>query len=162
MLALSDFFTADEVRAVLGVAPEELEDATLDLDMYARHLEIELSQVGTNLLTDFQTAVLNPAPAALDVQLVAYTKQFALYCIAALVAESSPNFSPRNISDGKGGFIRHADSYKDVLARVADRLRQATERLKTLYSAILGGTSPQKLPTFIGVSTPAYDPITGA
>ncbi len=161
MLALSDFFTADEVRAVLGVSQEELEDTTLDLDMYARHLEIELSQIGNNLLTDFQTAVANPAPTTFDTQLVAYTKQFSLYCISALVAESSPNFSPRNISDGKGGFIRHMDSYKDVLARVSDRLKQATERLKGLYTTILGGVAQQRLPTFIGVSSPDYDPIAG-
>lgn len=161
MLSLSDFFSPEEVRAVLGVATEELEDGTLDLEMYPRHLEIELAQIGQNLATDFAAASVAASPTAADLQLIALTKQFSLYCVAALVAESMPNFSPRNISDGKGGFIRHSDSYKEVLARVGNRLQQASERLKTAYTAYVGSSATVVLPTFLAVSTPSYDPVTG-
>lgn len=161
MLILSDFFSPEEVRAVLGVSDEEFEDGTLDLDLYPRHLEIELAQIGQNLATAFATASVAPSPTVADLQLVALTKQFALYCVAALVAESMPNFSPRNISDGKGGFIRHSDSYKEVLARIGSRLQQAGERLKTAYTAYVGASAAAVLPTFMAVSTPAYDPVTG-
>lgn len=161
MLVLSDFFVPDEVRAVLGVSVDELDDQTLDLDVYARHLEIELSQLGQNLLTDYSTASIAPSPTPADQQLVDLVKQFALYCVAEIVADSSPNFSPRNIADGKAGFIRHGDSYKDVLERVSSRLRQTAERLKVAYSVYLGGSAATTLPTFLVVSTPAYDPITG-
>jgi len=162
MLILSDFFAPEEVRAVLGVSDLEFEDDVLDLELYPRHLEIELAQIGQNLAADFVTASAAPSPTATDLQLVALTKQFSLYCIAALVAESMPNFSPRNISDGKGGFIRHSDSYKEVLARVGNRLQQAGERLKTAYTAYVGSSAAVVLPTFMAVSTPGYDPVTGA
>lgn len=161
MLVLSDFFLPDEVRAVLGVSVDELADETLDLDMYPRHLEIELAQIGQNLAADFAVAATAAAPTAADDQLVALTKQFALYCVAELVADSSPNFSPRNVTDGKAGFIRHSDSYKDVLARVTSRMQQAAERLKAAYNAYLGTAVAVKLPTFLVVSTPAYDPVAG-
>ena len=79
-----------------------------------------------------------------------------------LVAESSPNFSPRNITDGKGGFIRHSDSYKEVLARVTARMQQAGDRLATAYKTYLGSTKTVVVPTLFEAVTPSFDPVTGA
>lgn len=162
MLSLSDFFTPDEVRAALGVSNLELEDATLDLDMYPRHLEIELLQYGQNIISDFHTAGSLPAPTAADQLFTSLVKQFSLYSVAVLVAESSPNFSPRNITDGKGGFIRHSDSYKEVLARVTARMQQAGDRLATAYKTYLGSTKTVVVPTLFEAVTPSFDPVTGA
>ena len=39
MAILTDYTTYDTVRAVLGVAEEELEDATLGLPMYLQQLQ---------------------------------------------------------------------------------------------------------------------------
>ena len=161
MLSLSDFFTPDEVRAALGVSNLELEDATLDLDMYLRHLEIELLQYGQNIISDFYTTVSLPAPTAADQLFTSLVKQFSLYSVAVLVAESSPNFSPRNITDGKGGFIRHSDSYKEVLARVTARMQQAGDRLSTAYKTYLGSSKIVVVPTLFEPVTPSFDPVTG-
>jgi hypothetical protein len=47
--------THDEVRAVLGVSVEEIENSTLDLKVFTDQLEIELSDIGSTLPAQLDT-----------------------------------------------------------------------------------------------------------
>ena len=50
-MPITDYAAYDEIRAVLGVSDEELEDATLALPMYEKLLNMELLDISEDLPT---------------------------------------------------------------------------------------------------------------
>lgn len=52
---LTEYTTYEEIRAVLGVADEELEDAVLAQPLFERQLILDLDDINTGLVDQFKT-----------------------------------------------------------------------------------------------------------
>ena len=162
-MALAPYTTNDEVRATVGVSDEEIPDATLDLALYARALEYELTQLGSSLISDFTTAAAAGSPTANQTALVSAVKLFAPFAVGNQLAAALPLMAPKMISDGKASFSRFAESPFQL---TAEKVRQDFEKFKKnlsdVYATFLGsGATASFTPRFMLVGDGAVDRVTG-
>lgn len=136
--------TYDEVRAVLGVSVEELEDATLDLKVFTDQLELELSDISSTLGSTLDTITAIPDISRTDAQkkLFLVANMFAAYAYAKVLLTGLPLFSPKRLTDGRAEFERFADPFESVRDGVSAgyvglrvRLQNALAALDPAYSA---------------------------
>lgn len=171
-MALIDFTTFEDVRAVLGVSVDELEDATLGLSVYEFDLKDELSEVsedaipGSDLIADYSSAKAKaPADRTADEQrLIEYTRLFSTYAVARHLTAALPLFSPKEQTDGKASIVRYTqDPYKHTVSEIKARYERYRDRLIKAYSAAMSSAAPATvLRTYLSGSQPTSDPVTGA
>src|SRR5258706_8040490 len=117
-MALTDYTSYAEVRAVLGVAEDEIDDATLGLGVYSLNLLAELEDIADALPEDYAIVLAITGGDRTEVQRKLYNavQLFAPYAVGKQLASSLPIFSPHAITDGKSGFTRYSDSpYKTAI-----------------------------------------------
>jgi hypothetical protein len=167
MANLTNFTSYDEIRAVLGVSVDELEDATLALPLYVRNLVFELTDLAEDMDTVYLTIAALPAVGRSAAQQRFYdvAQLYSAYSTSKQLLTSLPLFSPKQMLDGRAEFERHADPFDDVRAGVIEGLHQARKRLLTLYQVVTGTAAPVfavTAPIFVRSTGIATDPVTGA
>jgi hypothetical protein len=162
MTTLADFTTPDEVRAVLGVTPEELEDKTLAIPLYLRQLQFDLSDISDTLEADYLTVAALASRTTLQQRLYDVMQAYAPYFVAKELLTSLAVFSPRVITDGRATAERVTDPFQDVRDGVDAGLVALRQRLRDAALA-LGGVTKAFTSTFsYSVSAGlATDPVTG-
>lgn len=127
--ALTDFTTYDEIRAVLGVSDEEIENSTLALGIYVNQLKFMFVDISTTLESTYVTAREQVTPTVAQSRLITVMEVFSAYAIAKILLTSIPLFAPRKINDGSAALERVNDpfqmlreevnlTYKNLLARL--------------------------------------------
>lgn len=165
--ALTDYTSYAEVRAILGTNVDELEDATLGLDVYVNALEFELAAAGekvvsgADLVADYVAAAALASPTVAEARLVAAVKLLAPYAVALQMASSLPQFSPKSITGEKVGFIRHADSYKVTLDECFKNFGKYLSNLEAVYGVFKSASVSTSARAYLGVSSPLTDPVAG-
>lgn len=161
---LLDFTSYDDIRAALGVSDEELVDATLALDLYSTNLEMELEDINLNLVTEYDavSAISVLARTTAQTRFYNLASLFATYAVARQLGGALPMFSPKDITDGKAATARFANPYKDTLKAIETQYGYAKGKLQDAYSALSAVTRASVTPVFMGISSPAYDPVVGA
>ena len=159
-MSILDYTTYDGIRAVLGVSTDELEDATLDLEIYDSGLVLDLEDVDLGLSEAY--LALPATRTATQDRFHRTVRMFAAYSVARQLTASLPMFGPKDISDGKATVTRFADSpYKEVTKRVKEGFDSARTRLEKSYAALTSASYTLTIPTFMSVVSPASDPVTG-
>lgn len=165
-MALLDYTSYDEVRAVLGVSEKEITDATLALDVYQLNLSVELAALSEALEGDYATvsAVAANTRTALQTKFYGAVRLFSTYAVAFQLLAALPNFSPKDITDGKAAVGRYADSpYKVVIDRTSAMYDTFRVFLASAYKEMTTGSAIQTT-----VRSPLYkvglaiNPVTGA
>jgi hypothetical protein len=166
-VALTDYTSFNDIRAALGVSSEEIEDATLSLDLYEFGLISDLDEVDQGDLIQAEFAAVKLVEEG--VRTAAQSKfframtLFCTYSVARELTTSLPLFSPKEHTDGKAAFNRYADNpYKETIAAV----RSGYERYKTRLIAAYAGLNPAvatvtSVIPLMTVSSPSSDPVTG-
>lgn len=163
---LTAFLTYDEVRAVLGVSQDDIEDSTLALDVYKYGLldafeEMEVSPLEAYL------SIYEGDPAqmeAVEFRLYRAVRLFAVYQVARELLGALPMFAPKEHTDGKASAVRFsADPYKDTKKSVEQRYEQQLQRLANAIAAYNSTAKVERAirPYFIGVAS-GSDPVTGS
>lgn len=163
MSALTKYTTYDEIRAVLGVTDEELEDSTLSLGVYSSALDMELDDVDSGIAGLFDVvANLDEAIRTTDQQkFYGGVRLFATYAVARQLSSSLPLFSPKDITDGKAGISRFSDSpYKTTIRDVKEQFSRLKQRLTLLYDTLQLTSTATVTLTGLSVTSP-IDPVTG-
>ena len=93
--ALTDFATYDEIRAVLGVSDEELEDGTLALPMYLKLLQLDFGDIAGTLEAQYLAAKASTPPSAAEQKLVDVVSVFSAYASSKHLLTSLPRFAPK-------------------------------------------------------------------
>ncbi len=164
---LTDYTSYAEVRAALGTNVDEVDDATLGLDVYLLGLEADLANagvlavVGSDLVADYATAAAKPTPTALETALVSAVKLFAPYSVAMILASGLPVFSPKSITGEKIGFIRQTDSYKEAVAQCMTLFSRRLAALQVAYGNYKNKVLNLVPRTYFAVGQPSTDPVTG-
>lgn len=163
-MALVDFTTFDDIRAVLGVSVDEIEDATLSLAVYEYNLMVELEEIDESLASDFATAAQKSKATrtANEEKFVQATALFSTYAVARQLTAALPLFSPKEISDGKASMTRYAQNpYLDTIKAVEKGYERYRARLVTVYGT-LNSTEVSSTPLpYMSVASPSIDPVTG-
>ena len=161
-VALTDYTTYADIRAVLGVSDDELEDGTLALDLYSDYLTMELEDIHLDLPTEFTTvsAISEGSRTAAQQRFFQATKLFAPYAVANQLGSSLPMFGPKDISDGKATVGRFADSpYRTTLDRVKKDYDRLKLRLGEVYAALTSSSRTTVVRELFAVSAPQSDPV---
>lgn len=160
---LSDYTTYAECRAALGTNVDELEDATLALQMYELGLVADLEDIDAALPADYVVIAEKSVETrtALEVAVFDAVRLFAPFSVAVQLASSLPLFSPKQITDGKSGFARYADSpYKEATKSAKEKFDRYRGRLATKYAAFKSLSAPLEVRPFLRGTPPTSDPVT--
>lgn len=163
-MAVTDYTTFDDVRAALGVSAEELDDATLSLDLYTHSLALEMSGISAELPAAYATVLdkAESARSAVELQFFSAVKAFAPYAVAKQLASSLPLFAPKTITDGKATVTRDSSApFTLTIESCKDNYDRFRSALEAAYSAYIGKTTTAVLRPFFGASAPSSDPVTG-
>lgn len=159
---LTDYTTYDDIRAALGVAPEELEDATLTLAIYQDNLEVELEEVNINLPSQFATTSAVATPSDTEQRFLQATRLFAVYAVARHLTQTLPMFGPKDLTDGKAALARVNDPHKLVIEAVNRQYGRFRARLEDQYSKVTSTSVAAAItPVYLSVVSPSVDPVTG-
>ena len=161
-MSFLDFTTCDEVRAVLGVSAEELDDDVIGLPLYDRLLRQHFREVGTSAYATILSLTSSASLTEAEESLIDLAGVFATYALACELAKSMPNFSPRLISDGKANINRHDQAFRLVIAAVKNSLEDCRRKLSEAFTAYQGAAASPVLTYggFVSVGL-ASDPVVG-
>ena len=160
---LTEFTTFDEIRAVLGVSDEELEDATLLLPLYEKALKLDLETVGAGLVAQFRTvsAVAYGSRTADQQTFFDLVRLFSAYAVAMPLLTSLPYFAEFRIQDGWAQKERIADPFDKTREGVIAGFTAFRLKLSAAYTAIVGGTAVSRVTRTLAVGTGlTLDPVT--
>lgn len=161
---ITDYTTHEDVRAVLGVEADELENETLELHVYASGLESDLYEINPQLQTIFKDIGLKPVDTKTDKELrvESLTKAFATYSLAKQVSTSLPMFAPRSLADGKASLTRFSgEPYADVIDNINAQYKITRSRLQAALDDLLTFTRTRSAAAIFFAVKPDYDPVTG-
>jgi hypothetical protein len=159
---LTEYTSFAEVRAILGVSEDEVEDATLGLPVYATNLEAELRDVSLSLPTSYQAVRAKIVRTPEEDWFFRITQQFAAHVVAKQCLTALPMAAPREMSDGKASMSRFADSpYRDTIRRVESDLETNRTRLKAALDAVNASATIITRQVYFARSS-SVDPVTGA
>lgn len=164
-MALVDFTTFDDIRAVLGVSGDELEDATLSLAVYEYNLTLELEDISLDLPARYATAAQKDlaSQSAVEQRFVQATRLFATYAVAKQLLASLPLFSPKEISDGKASMVRYSvNPYETTIKRVEAQYERFRQRLSDVFGTLTASTRTSVSRPYMSAVTPGRDPVTGS
>lgn len=164
-MALTTYTAYADIRAVLGVSNEELEDATLALEVYESNLTFEMEDVNASIISEYTTVSAIASGSRTDAQQRFYkaVRLFATYAVAKQLCSSLPLFGPKDVSDGKASQSRFADSpYKETIRRIEAGFDRLRGKLDEAYADLSAGSSVAVERTLFAVSSPDTDPVTGS
>lgn len=144
---LASFTTPVEIRAVLGVTPEELPDITLAQPLYLRQLQFVLSDVDSGLEAAYLAVAALPSRSTAQQKLYDVMQAFSPYAIGKDLLGSLTLFAPRRITDGRAEMERMTDPFQDVRDGVDAGYNTLLDRLRAAYEA-LGNTTTAATRTF--------------
>ena len=162
---LLDVTSYEEVRALLGVSEEELEDQTLALPNWSTELTLKLGEISA-LVEPTYVAIAATAEAGRTADQKKFhliTRLYGAYVVAEELLNSLPLFAYKRVSDGKAEQDR-IDFFDDVktgvktgAANMRLRLKQILAQLDSGYTLVNRG-----LPGLTAAAVSGFDPVTGA
>jgi hypothetical protein len=163
---LSAYTSADEIRAVLGVSADELEDSTISLQVYEFGLLKELRSVDSTLISSFLTASAVDAGSRSDAQaqFIESVHLFSTYAVARHLCTSLPMFSPKEISDSKASMVRFSTgSIEATTAMVEQQFGVFRTYLTTSLAKLNDVDEPTKVTrSFVSRAALSINPVTGS
>lgn len=162
---LTDFTTYAEVRAVLGVAEDELEDVTLSMPLYEKLLGLDLEDVGTGLTAQYFVVKAIAAGSRTSAQVLFFdlAQLFSAYAVAKHLLVSLPYFSEFRIKDGRAEMQRQQDPFELTEEGVIAGFNDLRLRLSAAYTGLVGGNTLTRTVRTLTLSTGlAVDPVTNA
>ncbi len=165
-MALVDYTTFNDIRAALGVSSDEIEDATLSLDVYSYNLDAELGDMEPSPVAKYLELKDTEIDGMTDVEARFFKamRLFASYSVARQLLPSLPMFAPKEQTDGKASVTRFAgDPYKETMKRVEAQYEVNLTRLIAALAKVNSLTAtPTVLRPYFSAVAPAFDPVTGA
>ena len=160
-MALIVYTTYASVRAALGVSDEDIEDATLALDLYADYLTQELEDISLTLESTFISTSMLVSPSAEQTRFLTATRLFATFAVAKQLTAALPLFSAKQISDGKATVQRFDNPYRDTIKNVLEQYDRTRNRLISALAALGTSTTASVTKSYFSVVSPDTDPIVG-
>ncbi len=163
MATLTDFTDYDSVRAVLGIAPEELEDATLALPIFYIRLSEDIRDLSVTMEADYLAAKTIISPAADETRFINLMSAYSAYRVAAYELGPLPLVAFKTLKDQAAEADRVSNPFKEIAEDVISSLNYIQGKLLAAYGVISPG-NPAPTPTarvwVSGVGL-AVDPVTG-
>ena len=134
-MLITDYTTYADVRAILGVSTDDLEDATLALSIYVNLLESDLESIDSTLPGTHVTIKAVVGPTAAQSRFLRAAAVFATFSVGKQLTASLPLFAAKKVTDSKAGVERFAEPYRETIEAV--KAQYDTAR-KSLVEALAG------------------------
>jgi len=159
---LTEYTSYANIRVTLGLTTQELPDVLLATEIYDLGLENEVYGIGSDIPALYAVAVEELTDEAKS--FVRAVRIFSTYSVARQCTEALPLFSSKGITDGKAGVFRDGNSpYKITIDKVTASYDRAYRLLEEAYADYAGGSVSTQTPAILmGISSPNFDPVTGA
>ena len=158
---LSNYTSYDSVRAVLGISSRIFPDTVMSTEIYDLALRFELTAISADLDAEYLDLIddsVSLVPAAQNFYNA--VRLFSAHAVAFKALTALPELSPTFISDSK------ASLKKDLMAvskQVTYDFQKYRSALAVAYATYTGAVAPSTFqPSLMVVSSPDFDPITGA
>lgn len=117
---LTEYTTYEEVRAVLGVADEELEDAVLAQPLFERQLILDLEDVNSDVPNQFKiiSAILFASRTTAQKRFFDLVQLYSAYTVGKQLLTSLPYFAELRLQDGRAHKERVKDPFQLTQAGV--------------------------------------------
>lgn len=164
-MSVLTYTTFDDIRAVLGVTVEEVDDTTMSLNVYDYGLLGELEDVGATVSDQFISihAIAPDTRTADQARYFRCVQQFATYAVAKILGSSLPLFAPQTVSDSKAVMGRFQQNpYEKTLQEIDRQYSRAKERLLSALGTLLSSTSATVTKTYIIGVPRGVDRVTGS
>ena len=158
---LTDYTSYDEIRAVLGVSDDEIEDQTLGLPIYENQLGFEFDDISPTLIPLLDALDGQSSKTADELRLERIVSVFAAHAVARHLLMSLPLFAPKRVTDGRAETDRFVDPFTTLTSDVTAAYHSIRRRLVQALGAAI---APQPAGTpreYLAVSRLAVDPVTG-
>lgn len=172
-MSVLTYTTFEDIRGVLGVSDEDVNDVTLNLNIYDFNLQQELEDVSLTspgatadeLSTEFSTVASISEGSRTDDQkrFFRLTQMFATYAVAKQLASSLPLFAPQSVTDSKAGMNRFANNpYADTIKEVEKQYGRSKDRLSAAWGVIQSSTAVAVTSTIIRAVGRGTDRVTNS
>lgn len=162
---LTDYTTFDEIRAILSVTDEELEDDHLALPLFMVEMDEKFRELSPDILPLYQTYHAAGASTLTADQLRFYnlTRMAAAYAVAIHLLDSYDMLAVQTVKDARAEFARFEKPFDRIGPAVRATWAKAKARLLAAYNLVaatpVGVSTPvRSFTTFAGI---ASDPVTG-
>ena len=161
-MALLDYTSPEDIRAVLGVDDIELSDDTLALSIYEMQVRLDLEDISDSLSDDYLAAAALPSDtrSALEQKLVELTQLFSAYSVSKNLLTSLKMFGPKRITDGRAE-VERFDPMAEIKLGILSNYSVIRDKLIAVYAS-LGNTTPSAVTrVFVNTAGLSVDPVTG-
>lgn len=158
-MSLQDLTSFDEVRAVLGVSDNDIEDQTLALPVYWLQLQMDLEGCYPALETIYTGIEAQPVKTPEEQKLANVVQVLSTYLVAKSLLGSSTLFAPKVITDGRASLQRQEpqDDLKDDINATLVGLKA---RLMAALEALGFPIAPKNQRVYFASAPLAVNPIT--
>lgn len=158
-MQLTDFTSADAIRAIIGISVDEVSDTTLALPIYLQNLVLSLEDIYVDLPSVYMSYSALATKTVLEQKLIDIVQVFSAHQSGKFLFAGSL-FFPKTITDGRASVTRFdiSESLRDDIDKALVAIRR---RLKLLLITL--GLLPAEVSTnrnYFGVAGLAVDPIT--
>jgi len=160
---LTQYTSYDDIRAALGVAPEEITDDVLGLTSYEQILTFDLYDI-TPAIGSYYLALPGSGLTADQERFQDLMQVYAAYVIAQHLLTSLPMFGPQSIRDAKTEIQRISDPYKATREGVIAFYGLMRARLLAAYLVLVPAAPISSAAVFnpMAAIPLGTDPVTGA
>lgn len=165
MILLTDYTSADEIRAVLGVSEYEISDAQLELPLYSSVLQRSLRAfTGTfggvtgSLAAHYDSLLAKSELTDAEDDFRMTIREYAAYVIAETCLSGLSLAALKSESDGKATQTRFSDA--STFQSVGKNIRQKLQSVAALLNDAMGEAA-YTAPVFVSSMPPAIDVVTG-
>lgn len=160
---LTDFCQYTEIRAVLGVLSDDIDDETLALPLYGRLLSFALAEVDTSIEAFYLTLKDKDGPTAQEVKFVDLVQVFSGYAVAKELLPALPQFAAQRFVHGKDDMERKPFDPAATEKAILTAISRLSDKLLAAY-AVLNPSSAVQPATrrTLFSSSRGTDPVTNA
>lgn len=158
---LTTYTTYADIRAVLGVSDEDLDDTTLALQLYDDYLTQELEDIALTLPATYVTLKGVATPTVTEMRFLTACNLFATFSVAKQLTAALPLFAAKTVTDGKAATGRFDNPYRDVIKNVTEQTEKMRNRLVAALLAVGTASTATTARVYFSVASPSSDPVTG-
>ena len=161
---LYQFTSPDEIRAVLGVSQDDLEDETINLPNYVRQLQFDLADLDSTLEAQYLAVADIDEGSRTTAQQKLYdvTQVFSAYSISRKLLTGASLFAPRRITDGRAEAERVVDPFAQLREGVEANYGILRSRLLSALAGIGSTVAAVTSRSYFGTAGLAVNPVTNA
>lgn len=163
LTTLPKYTSYDQVRALLSITDEELEDITLAQPNFEIELFEQLREVAEPLQQLYLDTLLVSSPSAAQSRFIRLVKSFSGYAVAVQLLNALPLLAVASDADARAKYERFEKPFERVEAAIRAAFQVATNRLIDAYNSV--APTPINVPTSMYPITSAVglatDPVTG-